>query len=303
MKKLISILLAVILLMSALPFTALASTKYTVYISSTGSGTMNLRAGPGKDYDVKGYVYHGDKVSVLDEDGIWSRVKTSSGKTGWIKTKYIDGTTKALGTGYKYIDADGNAVNVRSGAGTGYSVKGKAYDGAKVKVLNTEDNWAKVTVQSSGLTGWVMTKYLSGSGSSGGSSGGSSSSSGSTQKVYHVTSSTLNVRSGAGTGYSTKAVLSKNRAFKVTGSSGNWFKIQTFNGITGWVSKNYSASGATGTVTAGSLNMRASASTSGKIVRSLGKGAKVTVTAVTGNWAKVTYSGSSGYVSLNHLSI
>ena len=300
MKKIVSILLAVLLMMSALPVTALAATKYTVYISSTGSGTMNLRAGPGKDYDVKGYVHHGDKVTRLDVDGIWSKVKTSSGKTGWIKTMYIDGTTKDLGTGYKYIDADGNSVNVRTGAGTGYAAKGKAYDGAKVKVLNTEGSWARITVQSSGLTGWVMTKYLSDN-SSGGSGGGGSTSS--TYNVYHVTSSTLNVRSGAGTGYSTKATLYKNRAFKVTGSSGNWYKIQTFSGVTGWVSKTYSASGATATVTAGSLNMRVKASASAGIVRTLSYGAKVSVSSVTGNWAKVTYGGTTGYVSLNYLNI
>lgn len=305
MKKVLAILMAVLLLAGALPVTAVAATKYTVYISSTGSGSMNLRAGPGKDYDVKGYVYHGDKVSVLDESGIWSKVKTNSGKTGWIKTKYIDGTTRDLGTGYKYVKTSGGAINLRTGAGTGYSSKGSVNNGAKVKVLNTEDNWARVTVQSSGATGWIMAKYLSdsssGSSSGGSSSSGSSSSAGSTQKVYHVTSSTLNVRTGAGTGYSTKATLYSGRAFKVTGSSGNWFKISTFNGVTGWVSRTYAAEGATATVTAGSLNMRASAGTSGKIIKSLGYGAKVTVTSVTGNWARITHGGSAGYVSLNYL--
>ena len=54
MKRVITMILAVLLLMSALPMSALAATKYTVYISSTGSGTLNLRSGPGKDYDVKG---------------------------------------------------------------------------------------------------------------------------------------------------------------------------------------------------------------------------------------------------------
>ena len=302
MKKAIAILLTALMLVSILPAGALAASTKTVYISSTGSGSMNLRAGPGTDYSVKGFVYHGDKVTVLDTSGIWSRVKTNSGKTGWIKTKYIDGTTKALGTGYKYISTSGGALNLRSGAGTGYSIRGKVYDGAKVKVLNTEGSWARISVQSSGATGWILTKYLSSSGSSSGSSS-SSSSSGSGQKVYHVSSASLNMRYGAGTGYGVKATLYRGCAFRVLESSGNWYRISTFSGVTGWVSKSYVSSGATATVKAGSLNMRASASTSGKVIKSLGYGAKVTVSRVIGNWARVTSGGQTGYVSLNYLSL
>ena len=65
-------------------------------------------------------------------------------------------------------DADGRVL--RKGAGTGYGVKGSVANGAKVKVLNTEDNWARVTVQSSGATGWIMAKYLSDTAPGGGSS-------------------------------------------------------------------------------------------------------------------------------------
>ena len=102
MKKLVALLLAVMLAAAILPGAALAdSARRTVFVSSTGSGTLNLRSGPGKGYEPKGYVYHGDTVTVLNRSGEWSKVKTTSGRIGWIKTKYIDGTTKALGTGIR----------------------------------------------------------------------------------------------------------------------------------------------------------------------------------------------------------
>lgn len=306
MKKVFSAVLAILLLISVLPTAALASSSKTIYISSTGSGTMNLRSGPGKGYDVKGYVHHGDKVSVLDKSGEWSKVKTSSGKTGWIKTKYIDGTTKALGTGKKTVKVpSGETLNLRSGPGTGYSVKGSVKNGATVKVLNTEDDWVKVTVSSSGKTGWIKAKYIGGSASSGsgssGKSGSSKSGGSSTQSVYRVSGASLNVRKGAGTGYGVVTSLPAGTAFKVTGSSGNWYRIATFGGVTGWVSKNYAASGASASVTASSLNMRSGAGTGYRVVRSLGYGARVTVSAVTGGWAKVSYGGNTGYVSLKYL--
>lgn len=298
MKRVFAILMVMALLAAALPVGAMAATKYTVYISSTGSGTLTLRSGPGTDYGVNGYVHHGDRVTRLDTSGAWSRVKTSGGRTGWIKTKYINGETRELGTGYKYVKTSGGAVNLRAGAGTEYASRGTVANGAKVKVLNTEGAWVRVTVQSTGRTGWIMAKYISGSGGS----GSSEEYSGSVQKVCHVSSSTLNVRSGPGTDYNTKATLYSGRAFKVTGSSGNWYRIQTLTGsVIGWVSKTYSAAGATATVTAGSLNMRASASSSGAFIRSIGYGAKVSVTSIVGNWARITYGGRTGYVSMNYI--
>lgn len=300
MKRYISILLAVMLLMCALPASAMASSTKTVYVSSTGEGTLNLRAGPGKEYDSIGYVHHGDEVKVLDHSGIWSRVRTEDGDKGWIKTKYIDGTTRKLGTGLKTVKTSGGSLNLRTGPGTWYSVKGTVYNGWKVKVIGTEDNWAKVTVQASGQTGWILAKYLGSS--SGGSGGGSGSSSGSTSlRVYHVTASSLNVRTGPGSGYSWKATLYSGDAFRVTDSSGNWFKIKTFDGVTGWISQTYIASGATARVTATSLNMRSKPSASSGLVKTLSHGAKVNVSSVTGNWAKVTHGGSTGYVSINYL--
>lgn len=304
MKRVFSIMLAVVLLLSVLPASAMAaSSKKTVYVSSTGEGTLNLRSGPGTGYDPKGYVYHGDRVTVLDRSGEWSKVRTESGRTGWIKTKYIDGTTKSLGTGLKTVHTS-SSLNLRSGPGTGYARVGTVCDSWQVKVLNTEGDWVRVTVEATNQTGWIMAKYLGGSSSSGSSGGSSSGSgrSGASLRVYHVTA-TVNVRTGPGTGYSLKTKLYPGAAFQVTQSSGNWFKIRTFSGVTGWISQTYAASGATGKVTASSLNMRSKASASSALVKTLSRGAKVTVSTVTGNWAKVTSGGKTGYVSINYLSL
>lgn len=307
MKKILAMIMVLLLVAAALPMSALAATTKTVYISSTGSGSMNVRSGPGKGYSVNGYVHHKDTVDVLDKSGEWSKVKVhDNGVTGWIKTKYIDGTTKDLGTGTKAVKvSSGSNLNLRTGPGTSYGIKGTVANGAAVKVLNTEGDWVKVTVSSTGKTGWIMAKYIGGasSGSSSGSSasGSSSTSSASNGKVYRVTSSTLNMRTGAGTSFAKVAVLSKGDAVKVTGSNGNWFKVVTPDGKSGWVSKSYLTAGAYATVTATTLNMRKGAGTGYAWVGALKYGASVTVSSVSGNWAYVSGGGKSGYVSLNYL--
>ncbi len=65
----------------------------------------------------------------------------------------------------------------------------------------------------------------------------------------------------------------------------------------------FQALASTGTVTAHSLNMRASASTTAKIIRVLKEGATVNVLSRSGNWYKISYDGRTGYVAKNYLKI
>ena len=302
MKKLITVIITLSLALTLLlPAQALAEDA-NVYVSSTGSGSLNLRSGPGKEYSVKGYVYHNSEVTEISTSGEWSRVKVAAtGKTGWIKTKYIDGTTQELGTGKKTVSCTSN-LNLRSGPGTNYSVKGTVKDGATVKVLNTEDNWVKITDYSTGKTGWILEKYIEVENKwPSFEEWPTEPEAPETQSVYHVTSSTLNVRKGAGSGYAKVDTLFEGNAFKVLDSSGNWLKINTFDGVSGWVSKNYVTAGAEAVVTASKLNMRSGAGTGYNVKRSLAYGTIVKVNSVKDNWAHITVNGVSGHVSLNFL--
>lgn len=65
----------------------------------------------------------------------------------------------------------------------------------------------------------------------------------------------------------------------------------------------FSAIAQTGTVTAGSLNMRKSASTTSKVVAVLREGKKVTILGKTGSWYKVKYNGKTGYVAKKYISV
>jgi len=299
MKKLVTVIIILSLILTLLlPAQALAEDA-NVYVSSTGSGSLNLRSGPGKEYSVKGYVYHNSDVTEISTSGEWSRVKVAAtGKTGWIKTKYIDGTTEELGSGKKTVSCN-SSLNLRSGPGTNYSVKGTVKNGTTVKVLNTEDDWVKITDYSTGKTGWILEKYIEIENKW--PSFEEWPTEPETQSVYHVTSSTLNVRKGAGSAYKKLGTLFEGNAFKVLDSSGNWLKIKTFDGLSGWVSKNYVTAGAEAVVTASKLNMRTGAGTGYSVKRSLYYGTIVKVNSVKGNWAHITVNGVSGHVSLNFL--
>ncbi|CPU66489.1 invasion associated secreted endopeptidase [Mycobacteroides abscessus] len=116
------------------------------------------------------------------------------------------------------------------------------------------------------------------------------------------------------------ARLPKGTKLAVASTSGGWLKV-TANGRTGWVSAQYTSTSApaapakpapakpappkaaTSYVTASSLNLRASASTSSKVVARLGRGTAVTHAGTASKgWLKVTAGGRTGFVSTAYLS-
>ena len=124
--------------------------------------------------------------------------------------------------------------------------------------------------------------------------------------VYRVKTNggNLNMRSGAGTKYAVTGSLVNGTAFTVTKKSGNWYKIKTLkNGRVGWISKNYTTTRAYALVATNEkgLNIRKGPGTGYAILGSSPKGAKILAKYVQGNWAYVTYAGTSGWSSLTWL--
>ena len=252
---------------------------------------VNFRSGPSTSYSSLGKLNKGDKVEYLGESGSWVKVKYNN-KTGYVYGSYVGDDTSAT---IKYVTA--TSLNVRSGAGTSYSILGSLSKGTKVEVISTTNGWSKINYN--GSIGYVSSQYLS----------SSSTSTDTSTTTKYVTATSLNVRSGAGTSYSILGSLSKGTKVEVISTTNGWSKIN-YNGSTGYVSSQYLSSSSTSTdtstttkyVTATSLNVRSGAGTSYSILGSLSKGTKVEVISTTNGWSKINYNGSTGYVSSQYLS-
>ena len=120
--------------------------------------------------------------------------------------------------------------------------------------------------------------------------------------MYVKVSSSLNIRSGAGTGYSVVGSLRNGQSVTVYEEMNGWSRI----GNGQWVSSQYLTTSAsqqvnypTKYVTAnGGLNVRAGASTNYKKVKALPKGAKVTVYETKNGWSRI---GNGQWVSSRYL--
>lgn len=53
---------------------------------------LNVRAGPGTDYEIVGRVHHGDRVAIegRDQAGTWFKVAIPNGGSGWVSREYVD---------------------------------------------------------------------------------------------------------------------------------------------------------------------------------------------------------------------
>ena len=250
----------------------------------TANPRLNVRNGAGTGYRIVAKAEYGTKVTVLETKNGWHKIKLPNGTIGWGSADYIKIDNTSSGGGSTTNPDNGNnnngnnnsgnssnsgstqtksavvtanpRLNVRSGAGTSYSIVAKADYGTKVTVLETKNGWHKIKL-SNGTVGWGSADYIkidstsSGGGSTtnpdngnnnnGNNNSGNSSNSGSTQtKSAVVTASPrLNVRSGAGTSYSIVAKADYGTKVTVLETKNGWHKIKLSNGTIGWGSADY----------------------------------------------------------------
>lgn len=233
-KTKISIILTIVLMLCLMaPAVASAATVEMAY----GGGSIYLRTGPGREYGDNGTVRDGDSITVLSYGDVWSKVKTSSGRTGYIKNLYINDGDKTYASGTNYFGSRYSvyttaAVNLRSGASTNTAVITTLAKGTKLTAMGT--NGSFYLVQTSGGTqGYVSGSYISRNKVNGGSSSSSSSA-----NTKTTTASYVNMRAGGGMSYDVLKVLPRGTKVTVIYKGNYWTRVN-YKGTVGWIKNVY----------------------------------------------------------------
>lgn len=111
---------------------------------------VNLRSGPGLNYQVLGQVTQGTWVELKEERGGWARIVYRSKEywiAGWLIE--IDLQPKNL-----VAVVDASVVNLRRGPGTEYSVVSTVKRGERLKALAKRGEWIRVE-RSDGVKCWI----------------------------------------------------------------------------------------------------------------------------------------------------
>jgi beta-N-acetylglucosaminidase/SH3-like domain-containing protein len=232
----------------------------------------------------------------------------------------------------KYVNISSGTLNMRKDASTSSSVVAVLTKGTAVTVYSETNGWAKVEVN--GQAGYVSSLYLS---TAKPSESSSSVKETYTTKYVNIASGSLNLRTSATTQSSVVAKLSKGTAVQVYSEANGWAKVSA-NGKEGYINLSYLSSAnlnsdtntntgsnpitntSTNTdstanqgiqtaavtkyvsVSSGSLNLRAGATTQSSVVAKLSNGTAVQVYSEANGWAKVNVNGKDGYVNSSYLS-
>ena len=151
------------LILASLICLALTVTAFADEATVNGN-EVNMRSGPGTNYEVIDCLEKGATVTVNDCSNYYWYNVTYKGKTGFMSSYYLSinpapvveqVTESTVQNGY--INA--MYVRFRSGPGTGYSVLGEYKTGTKLTITGSSGGWTQVNIN--GKEGYVYSSYVS----------------------------------------------------------------------------------------------------------------------------------------------
>ena len=245
------------LVLSAALTLALAATASATDTGIITGDVVNVRKGPGTNYDRVELLAAGRQVNVLGIENGWYHISWNNSK-GYVLSDYVSlssGSTVAAAEAANATVTGGTTINVRSGPGTGYSRITMVGAGKRVTVLDKSGDWYHISFD--GKTGYIHPDYLTPDDASLAiepapvplaetvtqAVEAAPASSASFEPADEgangiITGGTINVRTGPGTEYERVARVSTGKRVTVLGSENGWYKI-TFDGTTGYVLGDY----------------------------------------------------------------
>lgn len=261
---------------------SVTNVNYSVKVTTSN---LNMRTGPGTNYKTCGYIKPGTYAIAQESNG-WGKL---SGNDYWIALKYATKVSSSsgsnvvdTGTSVNYnVKISVSNLNMRTGPATSYASKGYIKPGTYT-ITKESNGWGKLS--SNGY--WVSLQYATKTSSS---SNNGNTSSGTLYKVK-VTASSLNMRTGPGTNYSSRGKAVKGALFDIVDTKDGWGQISTTGA---WIKLSYTVavnSEFNVKVAAKDLNMR-----SGPGILYTRKGyikpGTYTIKAVNGDWGQLKSNG------------
>lgn len=116
------------------------------YVSITGDN-INVRSGPGTNYQVAMELFNGYPLKVIATQGDWLKISDFENDTGWVHSSLVENGNSVIVNGNK-------SVNMRAEPTTNSAIIATVDRGVVLTRLESKGNWLKLK-HSSGLIGWI----------------------------------------------------------------------------------------------------------------------------------------------------
>ncbi|MDD6141896.1 MAG: SH3 domain-containing protein [bacterium] len=284
-----------------------------------GVSSVNLRESPSMGAWVLTQMPSGASVTVLSDDGSWSKV-IYQGYTGYVVSSFVYGTEEEpvppvmddlpsappVSAQAAIVATEFGALNMRSEPRAGSLILTTIPKGVQVQVTSRGNEWSAVYYN--GLNGYVVSSYLAFE-----------------QQNHHpettpsvdaatvvTPSGWLNLRSEPRSGSPILTTIAPYEQVKVLSYGAEWCRV-TYHSITGYVMTRFlsfedeeepepeQTVQATVTTSSGALNLRLEPSALSAVIGLIPQYETVTVHQRGSSWCYVTYDGISGYVMTDFL--
>ncbi|WP_171038034.1 N-acetylmuramoyl-L-alanine amidase [Aquibacillus sediminis] len=145
---------AVLICLMIISFSMVISTVVYAKEVFINVNNLNVRSGPGLDYDVIGQVHEDESYQALSEQGDWTEIQLENGP-GWVTNEYTTFDETQEDTSSKDQEAleqtDTQTItvlyddtNIRSGPSTSYDIVGSTNRGEIFDVIQLKDDWYEI---------------------------------------------------------------------------------------------------------------------------------------------------------------
>lgn len=286
-------------------------------VTATTTDRLNMRSSASLGGDVLIVIPYGETVTVRGGEQNGFLPIRYAGRDGWASKDYLALSKRPSAVEITGVTTD--SLNLRSGPSSTSPVIAVIPAAASL-VVTGESSDGYLAVTWSGFQGYAHGDWIR--------TGGTPQPAPPTVPDLPaagtaVTTDSLNMRAGAGTGYSVLTVMPKGTTVTLTGQSANGFFGVSWNGTTGWASADYlrvnsgqtpapttpaptqpPASGGKPAVATDDLNMRSGAGLGNPVLLVIPRGATVSLTGQGSNgFLQVTYGGKTGWSSSDWLRV
>ncbi len=214
-----------------------ATSNIVATIKTPNKSKLNMRSGPGNQYNIISSYPNDSYVSVLAKGKSWWHVSVR-GTTGFMSSSYLKeglhaardgGTANNQGQAYVVVNnpRPTQVLNFRLYPNLNAPVIGQYYNGVRFDLIEYGNDWCKVKSRVDGRIGYLMTAYLS--------VYGNANNNFLIRKIYHPNYGYVNLRSGKGFNYSVITSMPPGSLVELIQHGELWSKIK-YNNVTGYVS-------------------------------------------------------------------
>ncbi|MDU0298021.1 SH3 domain-containing protein, partial [Paraclostridium sp. MRS3W1] len=210
--------------------------------------SLNVRSEPSTGSSFLFSIKQNEKVTILESQDGWYKIKAGNGNSGWASSEYIKTDINQNNQSESKRTVTADVLNMRSGASTSYRTIAKIKKGTEVELISESNGWSKIKYE--GRIGYASSEFLSNENNvkpsekpstnqnTGANSNNNTNETKTIGKTKVVTATSLNVRSGPSTSNSVIGSLKQNDKVEVISESNGWSKVK-FSGKEGYVSSAY----------------------------------------------------------------